>query len=248
MDAQVFQVRFGQEGTDRVGQAADAELQCRPVGNLLNNGLGNLGVDVITCRKGNRRQGMVAVFDDSVDIADMDTFAAAAENAGHGFIDFDDDLLGLLGDGFRCRDGQAEIEEAVFIHGADGNQGHVDVEEVAVHGRLVAVAHGDEIHLAEGAFFPVIAAHMPVHSRKGLAFRVLFDDLPRRYGKTHADLDILQFIPSGCQGLVEEDWLSRAHTVIDPIPGFNDFHSFFRRHQFLFVHICPLGHKNHPFV
>lgn len=59
---------------------------------------------------------MIAVFDDAVDIADMDTFAAAAEDAGHGFIDFDDDFR-FSGNGFRCRNGRAEIKEAVFIHG-----------------------------------------------------------------------------------------------------------------------------------
>ena len=173
---------------------------------------------------------MIAIFDDAVDIADMDTFAAAAEDAGHGFIDFDDDFLRFLGNGFRCRNGRAEIKEPVFIHRADSNQGHVDVEEVAVHGRLVAVTHGDEIHLAKGALLPVIAAHMPVHGRKGLAFRVLFDDLPRSHGQAHADFDILQFITARCQGLVEEDRLGRAHAVIDPISGLDHFYRFFRRH------------------
>ena len=70
---------------------------------------------------------MVTVFNDAVDVTDVDTFAAAAKDAGHGFIDFDNDFLRFLGNGFRGRNGWAEIKEAVFIHGTDGNQGHVDV-------------------------------------------------------------------------------------------------------------------------
>ena len=190
---------------------------------------------------------MIAVFNDAVDVADMNAFAAAAEDARHGFIDFDDDLFSLLSNGFRCRYSQAKVEETVFIHRADRDKRNVNIEKVAIHRRFIAVAHGDEVHLAEGTFFPVVAAHMPVHRRKGFPFRILFNDLPRSDGKTHANFYILQFIATSRQSLVEKNRLGRTHTIVYPIAGFYDFYSLFSGHQFLFVHICPLGHRNHPF-
>lgn len=123
----------------------------RTVRNLFNDHFGNGGVDIVPRGKGNRCQRMIAVFDDTVDVADMNAFAAAAEDAGIASLTSTMTFLAFWCQ-HRCRYSQAEVEEPVFYpyHRADRDEGHVDErQEVTVHGRFIAIAHGDEVHLAE---------------------------------------------------------------------------------------------------
>ena len=75
----------------------------------------------------------------------MNRFAAASEYARCRFIYFDDYSFRFFCDLFRCRYGRTEREEAVLVHGTDRYHGDVHVKDIPVHGRLVAVAHGNKI-------------------------------------------------------------------------------------------------------
>ena len=191
MHAQVLQVRFSDHSAYRIRQAADAELQGRAVRDFFHNHFSDLRIDFVARFKGNGRHGDTAGFDDGCYVGNMDLFTASAERTGHCFVDFYDDLFRFFRNGFVGGNVQAEVKEAVFIHRSNRNHRYVYVEDVAVHRRFVAVAHGDEVHQPLGAQLTVIAAHMPVHSREGFTVGVDFYDSTRRKGKGHTYLDVL---------------------------------------------------------
>ncbi len=117
MNAQIFQIRFGDHRTYRIWHTADAELETGAVRDFFYDQLRDCLIDV-------RGSGSAAHFGDGrviplydhVNFGNVDAVFLAAQASRHIFIDFYDNDLGALAAGAQMGCARAEIEVTVGIH------------------------------------------------------------------------------------------------------------------------------------
>ena len=116
--------------------SAMAQLDAGSVRNLLGNQVADGDADLVKLRSGERRQ-LEGVFHQAVDLADVEL--GSADRAGRIFIDFDINMLRLVDHGGGIGTDSAEAEEAVLVHGGDGDTERVVVVVGTDVARTVAV-------------------------------------------------------------------------------------------------------------
>ena len=232
MNAEIADIRFGDQRADRVGHAADAELNHGAVDDLVHDVGGGPPVHFIERAGRQFEQFAVAALDDVIDIRDVDAFFPAAQRDRQVVVGFDDhDLRGVQnGPGRRIR--QRKIEETMPVHRRQLEHGHVDLQPAAVVRRFVAVHHRNIVDQAGFVPFALQPAEMPATEREGVPIRVDFDHFAGLHREGSADLHILQLIfPPGQRG-VQQRRLRQRHPIIDPLPGLNDGYCLLRTAQF----------------
>ena len=237
MHAQVFEVRFGNESSQGIGHAADAELQRVPVvdeGEYLG---GNLLIQLTSSPAGSFTQRLI-IFYDNIDIADVDMIIGHTVYERHIGIDFQDNPVGGFEHFLHAAVGQAVTEITVAIHGRYGYHGYVDrCLAAAVIGTTEAEHHRREESPPRIDILPVQSRAVPEIVCKGLMLRVLFYYLDRTHRYGMAYFDIGELIPAGSQGRIESRREGAGLAVIDPVTGPDELHRFFRSTPFFFIYI-----------
>ena len=231
VNAEITDIRLGDQRADRIGHTADAELNHGAVDDLVHDVGGGPPVHFIERAGRQFEQLAVGTLDDVIDIRDMDAFFPAAQRDRQVVVGFDDhDLRGVQnGPGRRIR--RRKIEETMLVHRSQLEHGHVDLQPAAVVRRLVAVHHRNIVDEAGFVPFALQPAEMPATERESVPIRVDLDHFAGLHRERSADLHVLQLIfPPGQCG-VQQRRLRQRHPIVDPLPGLNDGHCLLRRAQ-----------------
>ena len=232
MNAEIADIRFGDQRADRVGHAADAELNHGAVDDLVHDVGGGPPVHFIERAGRQFEQFAVAALDDVIDIRDVDAFFPAAQRDRQVVVGFDDHDLCRVQNGPGRRIRQRKVEETMLVHRRQLEHGHVDLQPAAVVGRLVAVHHRNIVDQAGFVPFALQPAEMPATERESVPIRVDLDHFAGLHRERSADLHILQLIfPPGQRG-VQQRRLRQRHPIVNPLPGLNDGYCLLRTAQF----------------
>ena len=245
VDAQVLQIALGDEAADGVGHTADAQLQAGTVGDLRNDEVCDLQIDLGGgAGSGHLADGRIVALHDAGDLGDMDTVFHTTEAAGHIGVDLHDDLPGLLTDGTQMGSAGAEVEVAVLVH-----RSHLEDGDVQRVGTLAVVA--GQLRIADGGVerealcdgFALNAAHVPAvpgHVGSGV---VDLEDLRHPHQDAAAEIDVFQFGQALGKGGVHGHGGVDAPAVIHPVAALDQRSSLLGSHLFLGIHFHEIHYK-----
>ena len=244
--AEVLQVTLSDQVADGVGHTADAQLQASAVGDLRDDEVCHGEIDLGGCTgSGHLAQRRVIALHHTGHLRDVHPVLGAAEAARHIGVDFHDDLLGLFADGTQMGSTGPEVEVAVLVH-----RGHL--KDRHIHGvRAVAVVAG-QLGIADGGVegealrngLALDAAHVPAvpcHMGSGV---VDLEDLRHPHQDAAAEVDVLQFRQTLCDGSIHSHRGVHGPAIIHPVAALDQSSGllgghFLLRIQFRVIHYKP---------
>ena len=237
MDAHVLQIRLAQQHTHSVRHTADTQLQAGAVGNALHHLLGHGLVDLRGRCGQHLTHGVVAALHDHIHVGDMYALAKAAQTAGHVLVDLHDQDLGRVADGLHVGSGNAEVEVAVLIHGADLDQGNIRrIDMVIIVTGQLGIAHG-LIEAGPGIDVLTLKATGVVGIVDDMLSRLLdIEDRGLPQGDTATNLHVLQLGSAASQRFVQNMGMGVAEAIVHPVAGFDHFYGFLCRGQLGLIH------------
>ena len=237
MDAHVLQIRLAQQHTHSVRHTADTQLQAGAVGNALHHLLGHGLVDLRGRCGQHLTHGVVAAFHDHIHVGDMYALAKAAQTAGHVLVDLHDQDLGRVADGLHVGSGNAEVEVAVLIHGANLDQGNIRrIDMVIIVTGQLGIAHR-LIEAGPGIDVLTLKATGVVGIVDDMLGRLLdIEDRGLPQGDTATNLHVLQLGSAASQRFVQNMGVGVAEAIIHPVAGFDHFYGFLCRGQLGLIH------------
>ena len=244
--AQVLQIALGDEAADGVGHTADAQLQAGTVGDLRDDEVCHLQIDLGgSTGSGHLADGRVAALHNTGNLGDVHPVLGAAQAFGHVPVDLNDDFLGLIADGTQVGSTGAKVEIAVLVHGGHLEHRHIHgVRAVAIVAGQFRVADGGVEGEALGNGLALNAAHVPAvpgHVGSGI---LDLEDSGHPHQDAAAEVDILQLGQTLCNGSVHRYGGVHGPAVIHPVAAFDQRGSlvschFLLRIQFRKIHYKP---------
>ena len=244
--AQILQVALRDQVADGVGHTADAQLQAGTVGDLRDDEVCHLQIDLGGgTGSGHLADGRVAALHNTGNLGDVHPVLGAAQAFGHVPIDLNDDLFGLIADGTQVGSTGAKVKIAVLVHGGHLEHRHIHgVRAVAIVAGQFRVADGGVEGEALGNGLALNAAHVPAvpgHVGSGI---LDLEDGGHPHQDAAAEVDILQLGQTLCNGSVHCNGGVHSPAVIHPVAAFDQRGSlvschFLLRIQFRKIHYKP---------
>ena len=204
----------------RIGKRTEAQLQARSIANETRNMLAYL---LFHLRRwvGPELVQLPVHFDKMIDLRNVNK--AVAQGARHAAVHLGHNDLGRQGRRLGHPHLDAEAAKAVFIRGADDDQGHIQVDDTApeqprhfvqMNGHIVGSAFVDGL-ASIGPHEAVVQAEVPLHVRcdvRRFTQRQVMDDLHilQFFGPVGQRTD--QFVGSGTTA-AHVDRLARGHIL-----------------------------------
>ena len=179
---EVFQVALREDAAQGVGSAAYAELERGAVDYIGQDVVGDGYVLGAGSLGGHGRHLVVVPLDHHRDVGDVDTLVVRAVDARQVRVYLQDYLVRAAYHVQAGAGADGEVEVAVLVHRRGADEGHVDVQELAVIPGEVAEYHGGEVGSTLVHELAVVAGGVPGVVAEVLARRVALNGL---YGAVH---------------------------------------------------------------
>ena len=241
MDAKIAHRRLLQQRGDRIGHAANANLQAGTIFDLLGDQGCHRAVNLRRFGIGQFRRWHIIALNHVIHLAAMHAHMRAnhARHIGQGF---DDESLGGFDDGGVPDIDRTKIEIALCIHRRRAQHGDVRArDEAAIVVRDFAKMTGQVIDQPLVMLAPVIARKMPVVAGEMCPFRVLFQKGARLHAEAIANTYIAERVFACGKGTIKNIRLVEAGAEIEPIAWLHQRCGFLGRdHMRIFCHgECP---------
>ena len=232
--AEIFHIRVGDHAADRIGDAADAELERAAAGNIGEDVGGYLPVDIRGKRGFDRRDREIALYD-RVNILNVDMVVGNAGDGRHRGVDLHNDMLRHVQDLLHGTVGEAVGKVAAAIHGCHGDHGNVDRRiAFAVIRAVMAEQHRHMISASLIDVFAVQGRAVPEIIGKRAA-GVILNRLHRDHADRVAQFDVVQLTAAPRERRVQRLRERACLAVVHPVAVLDDLYRLVRRAELLSV-------------
>ena len=215
-----------------VWHAADPDLQTGAILDFSRNPPRNCAVDLARLRIGQFRARLMIALNDEIDLADVHA-VVFAEHVRHLTIDLDDHQLRAFDDRPLPHIRRAKVEVPAVVHRASLKDDDIHgIEKAPVIIRHLSQIQRHVVATAGVVLSAVVGRKMPAEHVEMLAFRIFFDHRAWTHRQAGANLDVLQFVFSRSQRLIENIGLAKRRAVVQPHAGFDEAGSLFRGDRF----------------